>query len=541
MAHILIIDDEAGIRDTLAMIFEYEQHRVTTAESGVDGLKIAERGEPIDCILLDVKMPVLDGLDTLERMRQIRPDIPVIMISGHGTIETAVEATKRGAFDFVEKPPDRQKLLLLVRNAIDKKQLVTENKVMRERLKGKETMLGASSGMRNIRAVIDRVAPTEARVLITGENGSGKELVARAIHKHSKRADRPFVEVNCAAIPRELIESELFGHEKGSFTGAQAQRIGKFEQADLGTLFLDEVGDMHLEAQAKMLRVIEEGRLERVGSSSGRPIPVNVRIIAATNKNLQEEIHRGHFREDLFHRLNVIPIHVPPLRERREDIPLLVKAFCEEFTQSANRKPVKFDDDAMDLLKRLPFTGNIRELRNIIERIVILSNSDIIKIDDVERLGLAFSMSEAPHAHPHHTESHEQSSAHSHSSFNSHSSTHHEEAQHPNVDEEISRSVILTPADLKRIESSDHKSYSLMEAQEHPLESALHAETFQAFKDQAEKVYIEERLREHNWNISRTAEALDIQRSHLYTKMRKYGLTKDKPGEEGIPEAEEPV
>ena len=348
MAHILIIDDEAGIRDTLAMIFEYEQHQVTTAESGIEGLKLAQDAEtPIDCVLLDVKMPGMDGLETLEKLKEVRPEVPVIMISGHGTIETAVEATKRGAFDFVEKPPDRQRLLLLVRNATEKKQLVSENRQMRERLKGKERMLGTSTVMRNIRAIIDRVAPTDARVLITGANGSGKELVARAIHRASKRSDKPFVEVNCAAIPKDLIESELFGHEKGSFTGAHSQRIGKFEQADLGTLFLDEVGDMSLDAQAKMLRVIEEGRLERVGSSTGRPIPVNVRILAATNKNVAEEIRHGRFREDLYHRLNVIPIFVPPLRDRRDDIPMLVREFSKEFTSEMNRKPIRFDDAAM--------------------------------------------------------------------------------------------------------------------------------------------------------------------------------------------------
>lgn len=530
MAHILIVDDEAGIRDTLAMIFEYEQHRVTTAESGLEALKIAEQSDPIDCILLDVKMPGIDGLETLERLKVVHPEIPVIMISGHGNIETAVEATKRGGYDFLEKPPDRQKLLLLVRNAIEKKQLVVENRFMREKLRGKEAMLGRSDAMRNIRAIIERVAPTDARVLITGENGSGKELVARAVHRHSKRADRPFVEVNCAAIPKDLIESELFGHEKGSFTGAQSQRIGKFEQADTGTLFLDEVGDMHLEAQAKMLRVIEEGRLERVGSSTGRPIPVNVRILAATNKNLPEEIRQGRFREDLFHRLNVIPIYVPPLRERREDIPLLVKSFTEEFCQSANRKPVQFDDDAMLMLTRLPYTGNIRELRNVIERIVILTMSDVVRKDDVERLGLAFSMpsganyqttpgsTPAPQvpvgldmSHPEHTDI--------------------VNADRPN---ELSRSVILTPRDMERIEAAERggdgggSGYSIITPQHDALRTAMQADTFQDFKDRAEKAYIEERLKEHNWNISRTADALDIQRSHLYTKMRKYGLMKDR-------------
>ncbi len=517
MAHLLIIDDEAGIRDTLAMIFEYEKHTVTTAESGIEGLKLAQspaaEETPIDCILLDVKMPGMDGIETLEKLKEVRPEVPVIMISGHGTIETAVEATKRGAFDFVEKPPDRQRLLLLVRNATEKKQLVSENRIMRERLRGKERMLGTSAAMRNIRAIIERVAPTDARVLITGENGSGKELVARAIHRASKRSERPFVEVNCAAIPKDLIESELFGHEKGSFTGAFSQRIGKFEQADQGTLFLDEVGDMSLDAQAKMLRVIEEGRLERVGSSTGKPIPVNVRIIAATNKNLSEEIHHGRFREDLYHRLNVIPIFVPPLRERREDIPLLVRAFSEEFANEMNRKPIHFEEKAMRMLSSLPFTGNIRELRNVIERIVILVPGEAVHVEAVERLGLAFSVME-------------QTGSAQAASIGQAVST----PVHEIVQDDLEKSVILTPADRKRIETvpeSAIERFSLLGANEHPLDEAMQAPTFQEFKDRAEKAYIEEKLREHNWNISRTAEALGIQRSHLYTKMRKYGLMKD--------------
>ena len=528
MAHILIIDDEAGIRDTLAMIFEYEQHSVTTAESGMEGLRLAQNSDgPIDCILLDVKMPGMDGLETLDKLREVRPDVPVIMISGHGTIETAVEATKRGAFDFVEKPPDRQRLLLLVRNATEKKQLVNENRIMRERLKGKERMLGTSAAMRNIRAVIERVAPTEARILITGENGTGKELVARAIHHSSKRSDKPFVEVNCAAIPKDLIESELFGHEKGSFTGAMSQRIGKFEQADLGTLFLDEVGDMSLDAQAKMLRVIEEGRLERVGSSSGRPIPVNVRILAATNKNLPEEIRHGRFREDLFHRLNVIPIFVPPLRERRDDVPLLVRTFSEEFCNEMNRKAVRFDEDAMQLLMRLPFTGNIRELRNIVERIVILVPGDIVRVEDVERLGLAFSMS-AQQVIPA-LASADGQPAPALPEIVAPSGAHAGSA-------DLSRSVILTPTDMRRIEAIEKDRYSLLGANQNPLEEAMQARTFQEFKDRSERIFIEEKLRENNWNISRTADALDIQRSHLYTKIRKYGLMKDAKGAEVAPD-----
>ncbi len=520
MAHILIIDDEAGIRDTLAMIFEYEQHQVTTAESGIEGLKLAQDAEtPIDCVLLDVKMPGMDGLETLEKLKEVRPEVPVIMISGHGTIETAVEATKRGAFDFVEKPPDRQRLLLLVRNATEKKQLVSENRQMRERLKGKERMLGTSAAMRNIRAIIERVAPTDARVLITGANGSGKELVARAIHRASKRSERPFVEVNCAAIPKDLIESELFGHEKGSFTGAHSQRIGKFEQADLGTLFLDEVGDMSLDAQAKMLRVIEEGRLERVGSSTGRPIPVNVRILAATNKNLAEEIHHGRFREDLYHRLNVIPIFVPPLRDRRDDIPMLVREFSKEFTAEMNRKPVRFEDAAMKLLTSLPFSGNIRELRNVIERIVILVPHEAVRVEDVEQLGLAFSVREQ-------------------SAKGATSETPHEESfdnlpKNPTFADDPQRSN-------DALETGETESYSFLTGKSNPLDEAMQAPTFQEFKDRAEKAFIEEKLNEQNWNISRTADALDIQRSHLYTKMRKFGLVKDSRIQEIPPNEIEP-
>jgi len=510
MANILIIDDEAGIRDTLAWIFEYEKHSVLTAESGSGGLKILNDNTPVDCIILDVKMPQMDGIETLGRIREIRPDIPVIMISGHGTIETAVEATKLGAFDFLEKPPDREKLLLIVRNATEKKHLETQVRIMKERLQGREKMLGTSTAMLSIRAMIERVAPTEARVLITGENGSGKELVARGIHKGSRRAEMPFIEVNCAAIPRDLIESELFGHEKGSFTGAQAQRIGKFEQADGGTLFLDEVGDMSLEAQAKVLKVIDEGWIERVGSSTGKPIKVDVRLIAATNKNIQEEIRAGKFREDLYHRLNVIPIYVPPLRERREDIPLLVRAFADEFGAETKHKAPKFDDDALHLLMSLPYTGNIRELRNIIERIVILTASETVRRDDVERLGIAFSM--MANVQPQQPQSAPAQQDHSH-------------------DGELAKSVILTPADLARMQAAETSGYA---DTTHPLEEALAAGSFQDFKDRAEKLYIEERLREFGWNISRTAEAMSIQRSHLYTKMRKFGLMKDKKEDEEI-------
>lgn len=515
MSRILIIDDEEAIRETLAWIFELEKHSVVTAKSGQEGFKIIQNTD-VDCILLDVKMEGWDGLETLKHIREIQPEIPVIMISGHGNIETAVEATKLGAFDFVEKPPDREKLLLLVRNALQKKQLEEENKHLETQVKtlshqlvGTGQMLGNSAAMRSIRQMIERVAPTDARVLITGENGSGKELVARAIHKNSGRRDKPFIEVNCAAIPKDLIESELFGHEKGSFTGAHGQRIGKFEQADGGTLFMDEIGDMSLEAQAKVLKVIDEGWIERVGSSTGKPIKVDVRVIAATNKNLPEEIRAGHFREDLYHRLNVIPIHVPPLRQRREDIAILVRAFAEEFTGETKRKPIKFEDDAMALMMALPYSGNIRELRNIIERIVILTHGDVVHKDDVERLGVAFSMMTSRQA----------------PSTLDNAST--------NESDDLAKSVILTPTDIARMQAAETDAYFAAQANS-PLQEALNAGTFRDFKEIAEKIYITERLREYNWNVSRTAKALDIQRSHLYTKMRSYGLMKE--GDEVIEE-----
>ncbi len=518
MARILIIDDEQGIRDTLAMIFEYASHEVITASSGHEGVKVLQDSNGIDCILLDVKMPGMDGIETLRKLREIRADVPIIMISGHGTIETAVEATKLGAFDFLEKPPDRERLLVLVRNATEKHQLEEQVTVLREQLHGRETMLGNSPAMRNIRALIERIAPTSSNVLITGENGSGKELVARAIHKQSPRKDKPFGEVNCAAIPQELIESELFGHEKGSFTGAHAQRTGKFEQADGGTLMLDEIGDMSLAAQAKVLKAIEEGWIERVGSSTGKPIRVNVRIIAATNKNLPAEIAAKRFREDLYHRLNVLPIHVPPLRQRREDIPLLAKAFTDEFANEAKRKPLKFEEESMRILQSLPYTGNIRELRNIVERITILCMGDVVHREDVERLGLAYSIlpgdTEQMHVDAAATRDHEDT-------------------------DDLSKSIILTDADLARLREAGSTAY-FGDSTSQALEDVLSAENFQDFKDRSEKIFITEKLREHNWNISRTAEALDIQRSHLYTKMKKYGLTKERKGEEDMIEEVEP-
>ncbi len=454
MKTILVIDDEQSVRDSLRMILEYEKHAVECAENGEQGLAILDR-QPVDAVLLDVKMAGMDGIEVLGRIRQKTANLPVIMISGHGTIETAVEATKLGAFDFLPKPLDRDKLLVTVRNALHQAALSEEFQQLQARVEGQRRILGNSRRMREILDVVSRVAPTDARVLITGENGTGKELVARAIHRASKRAGKPFVEVNCAAIPAELIESELFGHEKGSFTGAVTQRIGKFEQADGATLFLDEVGDMSLQAQAKVLRALEEGTVERVGGN--RLIAVDVRVLAATNKDLNEEIGKGSFRKDLYHRLSVIPIHVAPLRERREDIPILVDAFVEEVCSRNGMAKKTITPEVLDQLAARAWPGNVRELRNAVERLVILSPGATMDVHVLDAFG-----------------------------------------------------------------SAPGGESGLLEG----------GGTFQEFKERAEAAYIRRQLELHHWNISRTAEALDIQRSHLYTKMKRYGLMKEGAEEE---------
>ncbi len=450
MKTILVVDDERSIQESLMMILEYEKFTVECASSGAEALeKIQSNGYAV--VLLDVKMPGMDGLETLEKIRQFNPDLPVVMISGHGTIETAVDATKRGAFDFLQKPLDRDKVLVTVRNSIERTLLVKDYKQIKERLEGRDIIIGKSKVMMDILALIERVAPTDSRVLITGENGTGKELVAKAVHRLSRRMRKALIEVNCAAIPTELIESELFGHEKGSFTGATNQRIGKFEQADEGTIFLDEVGDMSLHAQAKVLRALEEGKIERVGGN--KTISVDVRVIAATNKNLKDEIAKGQFREDLYHRLNVIPIHVPALRERREDIPLLVTHFVNDIC-SRNGMPTKqAGNDVIRILESMEWSGNVRELRNMVERLVIMSPRDRIDVDIIQP----------------------------------------------------------TPVAAKG------EFGALLMA----------STTFQEFKDQAEKLFIKHQLELHQWNITKTAETLNIQRSHLYTKMKRYDLMKE--------------
>ena len=379
MHKILIIDDEKAIRKTLTEILGFEGYQIDEASDGEEGIKkFCEK--TYDIVLCDIKMPKLDGIEFLDKARQQNADIPIIMISGHGNIDTAVEAVKKGAFDYVSKPPDLNRLLITLRNAIEKHQLVTETKVLKKKVSRVQEMVGESAAMLKIRDTINKVAPTEARVLITGENGVGKELVARWIHEKSSRQSGPMVEVNCAAIPSELIESELFGHEKGSFTSAIKQRIGKFEQANGGTLFLDEIGDMSLSAQAKVLRALQEGKITRVGAD--KDVSVDVRVIAATNKDLLKEVDEKLFRLDLYHRLSVIIIHVPSLNERREDIPPLIAYFLALIASDYGQPVKTIDNNAIDALKDYNWTGNIRELRNVLERLIIFSGKNIT-IDDI--------------------------------------------------------------------------------------------------------------------------------------------------------------
>lgn len=380
MATILIIDDEKAIRKTLTEILSFEGYKIDEASDGEEGLKrFGEKS--YDVVLCDIKMPKLDGIEFLEKAKGINPDVPVIMISGHGNIDTAVEAVKKGAFDYISKPPDLNRLLITLRNATEKQDLVAQTKVLKRKVSKVQEMVGVSKPIQKIKDTIEKVAPTDARILITGENGVGKELVARWIHEKSNRKSGPMVEVNCAAIPGELIESELFGHEKGSFTSAIKQRIGKFEQANGGTLFLDEIGDMSLSAQAKVLRALQEGKITRVGAE--KDISVDVRVIAATNKDLLKEVEDKNFRLDLYHRLGVIIIHVPSLKERREDVPHLVHYFLELIAQEYGQPVKVIDPKAMEELQQYDWSGNIRELRNVVERLIILSGKSITA-EDVE-------------------------------------------------------------------------------------------------------------------------------------------------------------
>jgi DNA-binding NtrC family response regulator len=455
MAKILIIDDERAIRSTLREILEYEEYQVEDVDNGIDGLEMIAKND-YDLVLCDIKMNRMDGMEVLTEGLVIKPDLPFIMISGHGTVETAVEASRKGAFDFISKPPDLNRLLITVRNALDRGSLVIETKVLKRKASKVRPILGESQAIGKIKETIDRVAPTDARVLITGANGSGKELVARWLHEKSNRANAPLIEVNCAAIPSELIESELFGHEKGSFTSAVKQRIGKFESASGGTLFLDEIGDMSQSAQAKVLRALQESKITRVGGE--KEIDVDVRVVAATNKDLLKEIEAGNFRMDLYHRLSVILIHVPPLSERKDDIILLTLSFIDEICNDYGMPPKKISEAALDALKALPWTGNIRELRNMVERLIILSDKTITD-NDVR----AFANPSAP-AH------------------------------------EGNGSATSSQTDFNQFKN------------------------FQEYKDYAEREYIKFKLEKNNWNVSKTADDIDIQRSHLYSKIEKYGL-----------------
>jgi two-component system nitrogen regulation response regulator NtrX len=378
MSNILIIDDEKAIRKTLSEILSYEGYKIDEAGDGEEGFR-KFREKEYDVILCDIKMPKMDGIEFLEKAKEANPDLPIIMISGHGTIETAVEAVKKGAYDYISKPPDLNRLLITIRNAMDKTSLVAETKVLKRRVAKVQDMIGESTPIHKIRETIDKVAPTDARILITGENGVGKELVARWVHEKSNRAAGPLIEVNCAAIPGELIESELFGHEKGSFTSAVKQRIGKFEQANTGTLFLDEIGDMSPNAQAKVLRALQEGKITRVGGD--KDISVDVRVIAATNKDLLKEVDEKNFRLDLYHRLSVIIIHVPSLNERRDDIPLLIDKFLTDICNEYGIARKGIDEEAIRALQEYNWTGNIRELRNVVERLIILSSKSISRED----------------------------------------------------------------------------------------------------------------------------------------------------------------
>jgi two-component system nitrogen regulation response regulator NtrX len=462
---VLVIDDEAAIRDSLRMILEYEDYQFVGAASGQEALDVIRRDRP-DIVLLDIKMPGMDGMEVLRKLRALDDGLPVVMISGHGNTATAVEAIRSGAIDFLDKPLSSERVIVTLRNVLRQSELSSENRDLKVAMESKYELVGQSPALRNVLEAVTRAAPTNATVLLLGESGVGKELVARTIHRNSPRASQRFVQVNCAAIPEELIESELFGHEKGSFTGATEKQVGKFEQADRGTIFLDEVGDMSQKTQAKVLRVLQEQEVERLGSA--RTIKVDVRVIAATNKNLEEGIERGEFREDLFFRLNVIPIVVPPLRERREDIPRLVQHFAKRTADEHNLKPKRFDSSAMDALQRYRWRGNIRELRNTVERLLIMTPTEIVRVED---LPSEIRSGESPRPAP--------------------------ESDRPAGN---SDSPAAGPGTLRE------------------------------FKDAAERAYLVQKLRENNWNISRTAELIDTPRSNLYKKLEQYGIKQEVDG-----------
>ncbi|MEO5894684.1 MAG: sigma-54 dependent transcriptional regulator [Vicinamibacterales bacterium] len=454
-SRILVVDDEAEIRKSLRMILEYEGYEVVEASSGAEGLATAERDAP-DLVFLDVKMPGMDGLEVLQRLQASRESMPVVVISGHATKEEVANSIKRGAIDFIEKPLGTDRVLVTVKNALEHERLRDENRSLKRAVEVRHQMVGESPGLRHVWDAIKRAAPTNATVLLLGESGVGKELVARSIHRNSLRSRERFVQVNCAAIPEELIESELFGHEKGSFTGATEKQIGKFEQADKGTIFLDEVGDMSPKTQAKVLRVLQEGEVERLGSA--RTIKVDVRVIAATNKELEQEIEKGTFREDLYFRLSVIPIRVPPLRDRRDDIPVLVRHFADLFTRDHGRRAPRFSAAALDYMQKARWKGNVRELRNTVERLIIMSPGEVIDVHDLR--------------------------------------------------------------DVVRI---DAKPVAAEPEKERPG-------TLREFKEVAERAFLVDKLREHNWNISKTAEVIGTPRSNLYKKLEQYGISQENDG-----------
>lgn len=459
---VLVVDDEKGIREALKQVLEYEEIEVQACASGSEALHLYPEFRP-HLVFLDVKMQGMDGLETLRKLRELDPHAQVVMISGHGTIQTAVEATQLGAYDFLEKPLDTDRILLTLRNALQHVDLASENVRLKAEVHAQYEIVGSSRAVKQVIERIEKVAPTAARVLITGENGTGKELVARAIHALSPRARGPFVEVNCAAIPTELIESELFGHVKGSFTGAFADRAGKFELADGGTLFLDEIGDMSLSAQAKVLRALEEGVVSRVGS--GKTLEVDVRVVAATNKNLEAEIAAGRFREDLLYRLNVVPIEVPPLRARRTDVAQLLAHFTDQLSRNGGLQPKPFDPEAVQRLAAHDWPGNVRELRNAIERLLILATGAAVTAEDVDRIaGMGGGTRD--------------------------------------------QGRWTGPADLAGA-------------------PWMRAATFEEFKQVAERTYILAKLKEHDWNVSETARTLDMPRSNLYKKIERYGLARE--------------
>jgi len=469
---ILVIDDEAAIRDSLRMILEYEDYEFVGAGSGPDGIAQVKR-DPPDMVVLDIKMPGTNGLETLAEIRKVDESLPVAMISGHGTITDAMQATRLGAFDFIEKPFTSERVLVTVQKGLELRSLRKENRELKLAMEARYEIVGDSPALRRVLEAVQRAAPTNATVLLLGESGVGKELVARTIHRNSPRAGQRFIQVNCAAIPEELIESELFGHEKGSFTGATEKQIGKFEQGDRGTIFLDEIGDMSARTQAKVLRVLQEQEVERLGSA--RTIKVDVRVIAATNKNLEEAIQRGEFRDDLYFRLNVIPILVPPLRERREDIPQLVQHFAKRTSEEHNLKPKRFDPRAMEAMQRYRWRGNIRELRNTIERLMIMSPGDVVRVEDL-----------------------------------------------PAEIRGESSSRLAPVAEL---------GASAPQARPEPSGTATPPPgTLREFKEAAERAFLVDKLRENNWNISKTAEALDTPRSNLYKKLEQYGIKQEIDG-----------